>query len=98
MEFAITLVGFLSQVFVPAFALWAVAILHASRHNDRLSEVLFLLSLIIVAGLTIRTVTCNDGCWLFHTFSMGLMVVGGVTKRSGSLEELEEAPVASPVP
>lgn len=88
MEIAVNGIGLLSQFLVPLLALWAVAVLHAAKAEDRLSEALFYLTFLLVAGLTIRTMLCNDNRWLIDTFSLGLMVVGGVTKKSQDPEEL----------
>lgn len=72
-----------SAVLVPILALWAVVGLYALRTGVECyaTQLLFFCSLMFIAGMTVRTIMANDGLWLVHTASLGVMVVAGVMKR-----------------
>ncbi|GIW97290.1 MAG: hypothetical protein KatS3mg111_0623 [Pirellulaceae bacterium] len=68
---------------VPAIALWAVVCLHMQpRAEERnVSQAFYVFALLLVAALTVRTVTTFQACWLVHTASLGSMIVAGVLYR-----------------
>ena len=68
---------------VPLLALWAISCLYAARSGCQChaTQIIYLATMLVVAGLTVRTVTANDGCWLVHTASLGVLIVVGVMKR-----------------
>lgn len=68
---------------VPLLALWAIAGLYSLRAGCQCvaTQLLFFSVMLLIAGITIRTVLANDGCWLVHTASLGVMVVAGVMRR-----------------
>lgn len=72
-----------SMLFVPLLALWAVACLYMGRTGCRcaISQIIYFVALLAVAGLTVRTMLANDGCWLIHTSSLGVLIVSGVMRR-----------------
>jgi hypothetical protein len=76
-------------VLVPALAIWAVLGAHSRRYADyrTLCDCLYFALMLIIAGLTLRTMSANDPCWLIHTASLGAMVVGGVVSYRDSSEE-----------
>lgn len=39
---------------------------------------LYFALLLLVSGATLRTILCDDSCWLLHTFSLGAMTVGAI--------------------
>ncbi len=43
-----------------------------------IAERLFFIIMIVVATGTLRTMLANEPCWLLHTGSLGLMVLGAV--------------------
>ncbi|MEZ6135913.1 MAG: hypothetical protein R3C53_13480 [Pirellulaceae bacterium] len=68
---------------VPLLALWAIAGLYSTRAGSpcHVTQVFYLATLLMIAGLTVRTVMANDSCWLIHTASLGIMIVFGVMRR-----------------
>jgi hypothetical protein len=83
MESLIAWVGNYSSILVPVAAFWAIACLHSleSGTTCKVTERLFFLALLLVAGCTVRTVLINDGSWLVNTASLGCLIVAGVMRR-----------------
>ncbi|MCR9296152.1 MAG: hypothetical protein NXI32_25845 [bacterium] len=83
MESLIGWIGNYSSILVPLCAVWAVACLYSleAGRTCRVTEGLFFVALLLVAGCTVRTVLINDGCWLVNTASLGCLVVAGVMRR-----------------
>lgn len=72
-----------SGILVPLLAVWAIVGLYTQRTGDQCvaTQVLYLSVMLFIAGITIRTVMVDDGCWLVHTASLGVLVVSGVMRR-----------------
>ena len=74
---------------VPIIAMWSVVCLywgHFGGHGT-LAQAIYLTCLLAVAGLTVRTVMVDDGCWLMHTTTLGIMIVlGAMLKPAGEHE------------
>ena len=70
-------------ILVPLLALWAIIGLYTQRSGGQCvaTQVLYLSVMLFIAGITIRTVMVDDGCWLVHTASLGVLVVSGVMRR-----------------
>lgn len=88
MERLIESAALCSSLAVPLLALWSVACLYTlgvGRHAVA-TQLIFFLVLLAVAGLTIRTVMANDGCWLIHTSTLGVMIVSGVMRKPSDSE------------
>ena len=75
---------------VPVIAMWGVACLYWGRFGGygAIPQVVYFTCLLGIAGLTLRTMLDNDGCWLIHTASLGMMIVLGSMLRP-HMEELE---------
>lgn len=74
---------FCSGFIVPILALWAVACLYTRRSGIQCyaSQIIYFATLLMISGLTIRTVMVDDCCWLVHMGSLGVMIVSGVMRR-----------------
>lgn len=85
MEQIIESMGLCSGILVPLLACWAVASLYSLKSGTscNITECAFFLSLLLIAGFTVRTVVADDGCWLIHTTSLGAMIIAGVLRRPG---------------
>lgn len=72
-----------SGILVPLLAVWAIVGLYTQRSGCQCiaTQVLYLSVMLFIAGITIRTVLVDDGCWLVHTASLGALVVSGVMRR-----------------
>jgi hypothetical protein len=73
----------ISSFFPMAVPLVAIVTLWLARssensHWQKFAETTYIAALLVVAWGTLRTILCNDSCWLMHTGSMGVMVVGGI--------------------
>jgi hypothetical protein len=79
-----------SGMIVPALSIWAIACLYISKNGCqcRLANLVYFGVLLMVAGLTVRTVLVDDSCWLIHTATLGMLVVFGVMRRPN--EEIVE--------
>jgi hypothetical protein len=75
---------------VPVVAMWGVACLYWGRFGGQaaMAQVVYFTCLFGIAGLTLRTVMANDGCWLIHTSTLGVMIVFGSMLRPSSDEAL----------
>ena len=69
--------------FCASLALWSITCLYTQSAGCRccVTEGAYFLTLLIIAGVTIRTIMVNDHCWLVHTVSLGAMTVAGVMRR-----------------
>lgn len=65
---------------VPMIALLGLWIARCSSapHVRCIAERAFFALLIVVAGGTLRTMMADDHCWLLHTLSFAIMVVGAI--------------------
>jgi hypothetical protein len=58
------------------------------------SERVFFAMLLLLAGITLRTIAANEQAWLLHTTSLGIMIIGGVIPSNGdSSETFDEVPL-----
>ena len=83
MEALIYQLGAYWAILVPLIAVCAIGCLYAleAGHRCPVTESMFFLALMLIAGCTLRTVIVNEGCWLVHTASLGCMIVAGVMRR-----------------
>ncbi len=83
MERLIDCVTYCSALLVPLLAVWAITCLYVLRsgYSCHVTQVVYFAALLLIAGITIRTVIADDGCWLIHTTSLGIMIVAGVMRR-----------------
>lgn len=83
MEMTLESVSYIAALLVPAIALWAIVCLYtqASGCKCHVTEVGFFAALLLIAAITVRTVLVDDGCWLIHTSSLGVMIVAGVMRK-----------------
>ena len=72
-----------SGILVPLSTVWAIVGLYTQRTGYQCvaTQVLYLSVMLFIAGITVRTVMVDDGCWLVHTASLGTLVVSGVMRR-----------------
>jgi hypothetical protein len=72
-----------SGILVPLLTIWALVGLYTQRTGCQCvaTQVLYLSVMLFIAGITVRTVMVDDGCWLVHTASLGTLVVSGVMRR-----------------
>ncbi len=78
-----------TTLLVPAIATWAILGIHVYRceHYRSIVDTLYFLAMILIAGLTWRTMNANESCWLIHTASLGIMIVAGVMPRKDAFDE-----------
>lgn len=83
MEPVIDTIVDLSNLMVPALALWAIAALYMQRSDVEctLTQLLYFGTLLLISFVTLRTITTNDGCWLVHTATLGITIVAGAMRR-----------------
>lgn len=93
MERAIDCIVDYAGFIVPLLALWAITGLYSLRAGCQCvaSQLLFFFVMLVISGMTVRTVVVDDGCWLIHTASLGTMIVAGVMRRP----EVESAEFAT---
>ncbi|MFN9715929.1 MAG: hypothetical protein ACK57G_19275 [Planctomycetota bacterium] len=58
-------------------SLWIARLSDDSRIRASAERVYFIMML-VVATATMRTMLANEPCWLLHTASLGMMVVGAI--------------------
>ena len=65
---------------VPAVALISLWIARGSEDQSfrKTAERLFFGALMVVAWGTLRTILANESCWIVHTSSMAVMIVGAI--------------------
>ncbi len=85
-----------SGLLVPSLAIWAIVALYSQCSGVEccVTQFLFFATLLFIAGMTVRTVTTDDGYWLIHTASLGVMIVAGVMRRP-ALDARQEVLVAN---
>lgn len=83
MEPIIATVVHFSAWIVPLLSLWAVVALYTQRPGTQCyaTQILFFGTLVLIACITLRTVSSNDSCWLVHTATLGATIVAGVMRR-----------------
>ena len=75
-----TLTVLMEAMFVPAIGIVVLMLAKLTEgHQARKSERTFYVSLVIMTVITARTVALQDPCWLIHTGTLGMMVVGALT-------------------
>ena len=90
MERLIELIGDYSDVMSPAVAIWSISLLYLQpKDADRqVSQLLFFGSMLLIAGLTVRTTMMNPERWLIHAASLGCLIVSGVMRRPSATESI----------
>lgn len=75
----------------PLLALWATVCLYTVRDGCRctVTQIVFFATMIVIAGLTVRTVVVDDCSWLSHSASLGGMIVFGVMRKPAEDEYFE---------
>jgi hypothetical protein len=58
-------------------SLWIARLCDDSRIRSNAERIYFIM-MVIVATATLRTMLANEPCWLLHTASLGIMVVGAI--------------------
>lgn len=88
MERLIETAAMCSALAVPLLAMWAITCLYTTRaaHLAWATQLIYFVVLLAVAGLTVRTMMANDGCWLIHTSTLGVMIVSGVMRKPSDSE------------
>ena len=88
MERLIESAAMCSNLAVPLLAIWSVACLYllGTGRQAIATQIIFFVVLLAVAGLTIRTVLADDGCWLIHTATLGALIVAGVMRKPAENE------------
>ncbi len=98
MEELIGFVAVCSGLVAPMLTVSAVVAIYMQKPEQDcgLRQLVFFFALLSVAGLTVRAVTIDDGCWLTHTASLGVLIVAGVLRRppEHSVESAERLFVA----
>ena len=63
---------------VPGIAIVGLWVAKSSVNNQvqKTSERIYFAAMLIVAWAALRTVMANEGCWLMHMSSIGVMVLG----------------------
>jgi hypothetical protein len=61
--------------------LW-VARSSLDRRLQNVAERIYIAAMLLVAAGTLRTVLTNEGCWLLHMGSMGIMALGATIPKS----------------
>jgi hypothetical protein len=68
---------------VAIIGLW-IANLSLDKRLKHFAQRTYFAIMLLVAWCTLRTVLDNEGCWILHTGSMGLMVIGAIFPTSDS--------------
>ncbi|MEQ1827634.1 MAG: hypothetical protein ABL921_16870 [Pirellula sp.] len=81
---------------VPVTALIGLWVARAShdRRMQQIAERIYFAAMSLVAVATLRTVVTEEGCWLLHMTSMGIMVLGATFPKTGSSNSEYESDVA----
>ena len=58
-------------------ALWIARLMDDAHWRTAAERTFFTVMLIVACG-TLRTILANDGCWLLHTGSLCVMVLGAI--------------------
>lgn len=73
------LIGMLDAVVLPCLGLWSLVWSKIGQGEDaRRAERQFLLVLVVITIVTLRTVINCDDCWLVHTITLATMIVGAL--------------------
>jgi hypothetical protein len=59
------------------------------KRVERIAERTYFSAMFLVAAATFRTVVADDGCWLLHMGSMGIMVLGAALPKSNPTTEID---------
>ncbi len=88
MEPAIETIVFFSPLLVPMLALWAIAALYSqcTGAECQATQFLYFGTLLVVSFVTLRTIANNEGCWLVHTSTLGVLIVAGVMRRPAAAQ------------
>lgn len=79
----IQLFAFVDALALPAIGIWALLGTKLSVGDSlRRAEKRFLVTLIIISLVTLRTVAIHDDVWLIHTLTLASMVLGVFTVPS----------------
>ncbi len=83
MDLAVDILANFPPLIVPMLALWAIVGLYSmpSGCHCGAAQVLYFSLLVLVSVITLRTISADDGHWLAHTSSLGIMVIAGVMRR-----------------
>ena len=81
---------------VPAIALSGLWIAKATddRCVQRIAERTYFAAMLVVAAATLHTVVENEGCWLLHMASLGIMVLGATFPQFNSINPEYDKDVA----
>jgi hypothetical protein len=84
---------------VPAIALIGLWVAKATDDCfvQRIAERIYFAAMLLVAAVTLRTVVENDGCWLLHMVSMGIMALGATSSQANYPSSEVESDVESDV-
>jgi len=79
---------------VPSLAIAGLWVAKSSENEQirKASERVYFAAMLLVAWAALRTVIANEGCWLMHMSSIGLMVLGATfptTEAVGSEQDVE---------
>lgn len=69
---------------VPALSLaslWIARLCDDTRVKSSAEQIYFVM-MMVVATATLRTMLADEPCWLLHTGSLGMMVVGAIFPQS----------------
>ncbi len=83
MERIVEAIDFGAGWLVPVLTLWAIGCLYSLRSGCRCraTEWAYYAALLLVSGVTLRTVMADDNCWLVHTASLCTLIIAGVMRR-----------------
>ncbi|MGB7344842.1 MAG: hypothetical protein WBD20_11545 [Pirellulaceae bacterium] len=74
------LVGMLDAIVLPLLGIWSLVWSKISQgENARRAERQFLLVLVVITIVTLRTVINCDDVWLVHTMTLAMMIVGALS-------------------
>lgn len=72
-------VGVMDAIVLPLVGLWSLIwIKICSGEESRSAERQFLLTLVVITIVTLRTVINCDDVWLVHTLTLSIMIVGAL--------------------
>ncbi len=76
--------GFFLPWVVPCIAICGLWVAKSSEsvQIQRSGERIYFAAMLLVAWVALRTVLANEGCWLMHMSSIGLMVLGATYPAS----------------
>lgn len=71
------------------FGLWIARLCEDARARN-LAESCYFGAMVVAAMITLRTILADDGCWLLHTASLGLMILGAIFPHHPLESSLQE--------